>query len=66
MTATGTPPTFIQNVINTLDSNNQIVALVDFASTEYLRNSFVLVSILSSAGYANTDIDGFFISANAL
>jgi hypothetical protein len=66
MTKSGDPPAMVQTLIDSLPSEQQTVALIDFAADTYLRSNVLLVALMTATGANSADIDAFFIEAGAL
>jgi hypothetical protein len=63
MTRTGIPPTMVQQIFDTMSTNDKIIAETDFAADTYLRSNPLLIQIMTATGASTEDIDDFFISA---
>lgn len=65
MTQTGTPPAMVQQYIDSLQGNDRIMALIDFAADSYFRDNPLLAQIAAVNNMSSADLDAFFIAASA-
>lgn len=66
MTRSGIPPASVQQYINMLPESDRVLAEIDFAANEYLRDNPLLTAMMIAAGKTDEEVDQFFIAAEAL
>jgi len=66
MTRNGVPPSLVMTYIETLPTDQQIRAEIDFAADNYYRNNELLIAMMTANGYTSEEIDNFFRNSSKL